>query len=106
MSVVEDVKAIRGVRLAAMMDATGNVLESIGGDVDLKLIASCRAVAGSLSATLGGGELKDMVIDVEEGPVLLTSVGERLLITCFDDVANLGRIRFSLRRAVPELQGR
>ena len=106
MSVVESVKAIRGVRLVALMDATGNVMESVGGDVDLKLVAAGRAVAGSLTATLGGGELRDMVIDVEEGPVLLTSLGDRLLITCFDDVANLGRIRFSLRRAVPELQGR
>lgn len=103
---LEQLMAVRGVRSAAILDAGGAVLESSGGVPDAEVVAMGRAVAGSLIGALGGGDLKDMVIDFETGPVLLTTLGDRTLVTAFDDVANLGRLRYSLKRAIPELRGK
>lgn len=35
---------------------------------------------------------------MDGGPVLLTPHGNQVLLTAFDDVANLGRVRFAVRR--------
>ncbi|WP_425145454.1 roadblock/LC7 domain-containing protein [Deinococcus sp.] len=93
---------VRGVRQAALLDAQGGVLEQAGGDPDAGVAQAGRAVAGSLLAALGG-EWQDMLIDLEGGPVLLTPHGDALLLTAFDDVANLGRIRFAVRKLLKNL---
>ena len=101
---LEQLMAVRGVKLAAVLDASGNIVESAGAAPDVELVAAGRAVAGSMARALGAGELRDMVIDFEDGPVLLTSLGERSLIMAFDDVANLGRLRYAVKRALPALR--
>jgi predicted regulator of Ras-like GTPase activity (Roadblock/LC7/MglB family) len=88
---------VRGVRQAALLDAQGAVAMQAGGAPDTSIAQSGRAVAASLIATLGG-ELQDLLIDLEGGPVLLTPHGDRTLMTTFDDVANLGRVRFAIRK--------
>jgi predicted regulator of Ras-like GTPase activity (Roadblock/LC7/MglB family) len=100
---LEDLMNIRGVRGAALVDAGGKVLSSAGGELDASVVTAGRAVAGSLVSAIGSGELKDMIIDFESGPVLLTTLGERTLMTAFDDVANLGRVRFGLKKVLPKL---
>ena len=88
---------VRGVRHAALLDAQGTVVMQAGGEPDIGIAQSGRAVAASLIATLGG-ELQDLLIDLEGGPVLLTPHGDQTLMTAFDDVANLGRVRFAIRK--------
>lgn len=88
---------VRGVRLAALLGAQGEVLSQLGEAPDTGVAQAGRAVAASLIATLGG-ELQDLLIDLEGGPVLLTPSGDQTLMTAFDDVANLGRIRFAVRK--------
>jgi predicted regulator of Ras-like GTPase activity (Roadblock/LC7/MglB family) len=88
---------VRGVRHAALLGSQGEVLEQLGGSPDASVAQAGRAVAASLIATLGG-ELQDLLIDLEGGPVLLTPFGDQTLMTAFDDVANLGRIRFAVRK--------
>ena len=102
---LESLLDIRGVRRAALVDASGTVLGQVGGAPDVQLVATGRAVAGSLISALGSGELKDMLIEFEDGPVLLTSLGGRTLITSFDDVTSLGRVRFALKKLMPSLAG-
>ena len=88
---------VRGMRYAALLSADGAVLERAGGDPDASIAQSGRAVAASLIGALGG-ELQDLLIDLEGGPVLLTPHGDQTLMTAFDDVTNLGRVRFAVRK--------
>ena len=88
---------VRGVRQAALLDEQGEIVLQAGGEPDTGIAQSGRAIAASLIATLGG-ELQDLLIDLEGGPVLLTPHGDQTLMTCFDDVANLGRVRFAIRK--------
>ena len=88
---------VRGVKHAALLDPQGAVVMQAGGAPDIGIAQSGRAVAASLIATLGG-ELQDLLIDLEDGPVLLTPHGDQTLMTAFDDVANLGRVRFAIRK--------
>jgi len=88
---------VRGIRHAALLDAQGQAVMQAGGEPDVSIAQAGRAVAASLIATLGG-DLQDLLIDLEDGPVLLTPHGEQTLMTAFDDVANLGRVRFAVRK--------
>lgn len=100
---IERMLDIRGVRHAALLAPSGSVIEAAGRIPDLGVLAAAQTVATSLVDALGG-EFRDMVVDFEDGPVLFTGLGDRILFTAFDDVANLGRLRYSLRRAIPELR--
>ena len=88
---------VRGVRHAALLGPSGAVVSYSGAEPDVGVVQAGRAVAASLIATLGG-ELQDLLIDLEGGPVLLTPCGDQTLMTAFDDVANLGRVRFAVRK--------
>lgn len=88
---------VRGIRHAALLDAQGRAVAQAGGEADTSIAQAGRAVAASLIATLGG-DLQDLLIDLEGGPVLLTPHGDQTLMTAFDDVANLGRVRFAVRK--------
>ena len=96
---------VRGVRHAALLGAEGNVVAQAqaGSDPDTSIAQAGRAVAASLIATLGG-ELQDLLIDLDGGPVLLTPHGDQTLMTAFDDTANLGRVRFAVRKLLQSNQ--
>ncbi len=94
---------VRGVRHAALLSAEGNVVAQAGGDPDTSIAQAGRAVAASLIATLGG-ELQDLLIDLDGGPVLLTPHGNQTLMTAFDDTTNLGRVRFAVRKLLQSSQ--
>ncbi len=98
--VLEQVMQVRGVQRAALFDEGGQLIEALGGAPDAAVVSAGRAIAASLRGAVGGGDLRDLVIDFEDGPVLLTALGERTLLTAFDDVANLGRLRYAVKRAV------
>lgn len=89
---------VRGVRHVALIDARGGIVTSAGGGSDISVVQAGRAVVGSLQAALGQSGWQDLLLDVEGGPVLLTPHGDQVLLTAFDDVASLGRIRFAVRR--------
>lgn len=89
---------VRGIRHVALIDAAGGIVSSAGGGSDISVVQAGRAVIGSLQAALGQSGWQDLLLDVGDGPVLLTPHGDQVLLTAFDDVASLGRIRFAVRR--------
>lgn len=89
---------VRGVRHAALMDERGQVITAVGEGVDPSVVGAGRAVIGSLQGALGQAGWQDLLLDVAGGPLLLTPHGTQLLLTAFDDVASLGRVRFAVRR--------
>ncbi len=89
---------VRGIRHVALIDARGGIVTSAGSGSDISVVQAGRAVVGSLQAALGQSGWQDLLLDLEGGPVLLTPHGDQVLLTAFDDVASLGRIRFAVRR--------
>ncbi|ANE43747.1 MULTISPECIES: roadblock/LC7 domain-containing protein [Deinococcus] len=105
---IEALMETRGVRHALLVNAQGEIVTAAGprgpeADADLNLVAAGRAVIASLQATQGSGEWNDLLLDVDGGPVLLTPVGDQILLAAFDDVASLGRIRFAVRRLLGQI---
>nr|WP_157457708.1 MULTISPECIES: roadblock/LC7 domain-containing protein [Deinococcus] len=95
--------SVRGVRHAALVAPDGQVVAKVGlsdeqTGPELTLVAAGRAVIGSLQTNLKSGGWQELLLDVDGGPVLLTPHGDQILLTAFDEVASLGRIRFAVRR--------
>lgn len=97
---IEALMDVRGVRYAAIVDAAGRAVAQVGDSPDLGVATSARAMIGSLQSAMEAPAWNDLLLDIEGGPVLLTPVGEQVLVTAFDDVASLGRVRFAVRRAL------
>lgn len=95
---ISELLEVRGVRHVALLDAAGKVVTSAGAGADISVVPPARAVVGSLKAALGTGEWQDLLLDFWDGPVLLTPHGDGVLLTAFDEVASLGRVRFAVGR--------
>ncbi|GAA5531638.1 roadblock/LC7 domain-containing protein [Deinococcus metallilatus] len=95
---IQQLLEVRGIRHVALIDPAGGIVTSAGGGADISVVQAGRAVIGSLRAALGQGEWQDLLLDLEGGPILLTPHGDQVLLTAFDEVASLGRIRFAVRR--------
>lgn len=94
---------VRGVRHSVLVGHTGEVIASAGIQeaglgAEVGLVAAGRAVIGSLQSQMGGDSWQEMVLDVDGGPVMLTPHGDQVLLTAFDEVSNLGRVRFAVRK--------
>ncbi|AWN22739.1 hypothetical protein DKM44_05430 [Deinococcus irradiatisoli] len=94
----------RGVRFAALIGPDNQVIGSAGSaPPDPALVQAAKAVAESLSVTVGGQGLQDLMMDLSGGPVLLTPQQSNVLVVGFDEVGNLGRVRFAVKREISKL---
>lgn len=92
---------VRGVRYSTIVDAAGAAVMTVGEEKpDLSVAISGRAMITSLKAAMGATDWNDLLLDIDGGPVLITPMGDQVLMTAFDDVASLGRVRFAVRRAL------
>ena len=101
--------AIPGVRLAALVDREGFLIEAAGG------IGVGAEVAGALAACLaessedigremGQGALSSMILEYEGGMVLLHAAGpSATLAVVLRDPTALGKVRYYVEKALPEL---
>lgn len=102
---------IRGVTSAAVVTGDGELIEGASpGQVDMTfvtgLLASSLASSQVLAGLLGDGEIIQIMLEYEQGPVLLTPLPTAqaqgyLLVVTLDAVGNLGRARFQLRKLLP-----
>ncbi|WP_309570518.1 roadblock/LC7 domain-containing protein [Deinococcus sp.] len=102
---LDTLMAVRGMKFVLLIDQNGSVVGSSGLEPaflkrELGLIAAGKAVIGSLQSSLGSSEWTELLLDVEGGPALLTPFGPQILLTAFDDVISLGRVRFAIRRLI------
>ncbi|AFZ66535.1 roadblock/LC7 domain-containing protein [Deinococcus peraridilitoris] len=102
---LDQLMTVRGVKSAAVLGAGGEVLSHVGFRIDSTVALQGREVVSGMASALSGGEWRDVVIDFEDGPVMLVPLGTHTLLASFDDVAILGRLRYAVKRALPELQG-
>ncbi len=100
---------VPGVVAAAVVDREGFVVESAGGvagDTELAwaLAAAVAQSAAGVGQELTQGVLQAMILEYEGGIVLLHAVGsEAMIAVVLNDPTILGKVRYSVKRAVPEL---
>lgn len=109
---LDQVTAISGVTAAAVVSEEGFIVEGkTTGDVDLEvlggLIGSTLGASRALGELLGDGDVQQATIEYRDGPVLVVpltdgAVGNSVVIT-LASIAPLGRVRFQLRRLLPEI---
>jgi CheY-like chemotaxis protein len=101
--------AAPGVVAAALVDREGFLIESAGeipGEAELvwALAASLAQGGGTIGQELSQGLLQTMILECEAGVVLLHAVGaSALLAVVLDDLTVLGKVRYHVRRTLPEL---
>ena len=114
MLALSDLKAILGqlagmpgVRLAALVDREGFLIEAageIGVDAEIAgALAACLAESSEgIGREMGQGALSSMILDYEAGMVLLHGAGpSAILAVVLRDPTALGKIRYYVKRALP-----
>jgi len=99
-----------GVRFVVLSDREGFLIETagdLGGDTDevAGALASCLAEASDgIGRELGQGQLVGTILEYEGGTLLLHGVGpSALLAVLVADQGALGKVRYYVRKTVPEL---
>lgn len=110
---LESMLEIRGVTGVAIVSTDGFIVEGASkADFDMSfiggLVASSLASSKVLSDLMGDGDIKQTMIEYENGPVLMTpldshGVAGYVAVLTLDTATTLGRVRFQLRKMLPEL---
>lgn len=109
---LDQVAAIEGVTAVAVVSEEGYVVAGNStGSVDLDvlggLIGSTLGASRALGELLGEGNVQQATIEYRDGPVLLVPLSEEAagnaVVIALASIAPLGRVRFQLRRLLPEI---
>jgi CheY-like chemotaxis protein len=107
---LEQLVGTPGVRFAALSDREGFLIEW-AGDVPTEVpvagaLAACLAESSEgIGRELGQGTLQGMILEYERGTLLLHSLGSTAqLAVLVVDPAVLGKVRYYIKKALPELQ--
>jgi len=102
--------ATPSVRMAALADREGFLIESAGdvaldAEVAAALTACVAESSHGIGQDLGQGALLGMMLEYEQGMLLLHAVGPwALLAVMVSDAAALGKARYVVKKALPELE--
>ena len=101
--------AMSGVRLAALVDREGFIIETagelgVGAEVAGALAACLAESSEGIGREMEQGALSSMILDYEAGMVLLHRAGPAaILAVVLRDQTALGKVRYYVKRALPEL---
>jgi CheY-like chemotaxis protein len=101
--------AMPGVPLAALVDREGFLIETcgelgVGAEVAGALAACLAESSEGIGREMGQGRLSSMILDYEAGMLLLHAVGPAaILAVVLRDPTALGKVRYYIKRALPEL---
>jgi twitching motility two-component system response regulator PilG len=108
-SLLVSVAELPGVSLTALIDREGALMEAAGGllpEAELAgalaacLIESTEGVGGALAQ----GRLQSLILEYDSGVVLLNAVGvDAMLAVVLGDPAVLGKVRYHVKKALPDL---
>jgi CheY-like chemotaxis protein/predicted regulator of Ras-like GTPase activity (Roadblock/LC7/MglB family) len=108
-SILGELAGMPGVRLAALVDREGFLIEAagelgVGAEVAGALAACLAESSEGIGREMGQGSLSSMILDYEAGMVLLHGAGRSaILAVVLRDPTALGKIRYYVKRALPEL---
>jgi len=101
---------ISGVSTVCLVGRDGFVLDSVArSGVEPEMIGAIASSGFGTSESMGNqlekGGLSMTMIEYEEGPVMLSPVGqEAFLVVVADKDSNLGMIRLKLKKHSPEIE--
>jgi len=101
---LEEFLKVEGVSAAVVVGRDGFVIESaVSGKVDLEALGAMASTglgtSEAMGNTLGKGELLQMLVELEKGPILLSPLSaDELIALVADTSANVGRIRYELKK--------
>jgi predicted regulator of Ras-like GTPase activity (Roadblock/LC7/MglB family) len=108
-AVLRQFAAIDGVQWAVLADREGFLLDAspedeVGAEVAGALSACLAESSEGLGRELGRGPLHGMILEYEQGMVVLYGVGaSALLAIALDEPTALGKVRYFAKKVVPEL---
>jgi CheY-like chemotaxis protein/predicted regulator of Ras-like GTPase activity (Roadblock/LC7/MglB family) len=108
-AVLKQFAAIEGVQWAVLADREGFLLDAsaedvVGAEVAGALSACLAESSEGLGRELGRGPLQGMILEFEQGMIVLYGVGaSALLAVALAEPSVLGKVRYFARKAVPEL---
>jgi len=101
---------IAGVSTVCLVGRDGFVLDSVArSGVETEMIGAIASSGFGTSESMGNqlekGSLSMTMVEYEEGPVMLSPVGqEAFLVVVADKDSNLGMIRLKLKKHSPEIE--
>jgi len=108
-SVLEQLVAMPGVSLAALVDREGFLIEAsgelgVGAEVAGALAACLAESSEGIGREMGQGLLSSMILDYEAGMLLLHAAGpSAILAVVLKDPTALGKVRYYVKKSLPEL---
>ena len=93
-----------GVSAAVVVGRDGFVIESaMSGKVDIEALGAMASTgvgtSEAMGTELGKGQLTQMLVELEKGPILLSPLSlDELIAIVADNGANVGRIRYELKK--------
>jgi uncharacterized protein len=101
---LEEFLKLEGVSAAVVVGRDGFVIESaVSGKVDIEALGAMASTglgtSEAMGNTLGKGELSQMLVELEKGPIILSPLSsDELIAIVADTTANIGRIRYELKK--------
>ena len=106
---LSSVADLPGVSLTALIDREGALMEEAGGLLPEAALAGALAAClvestDGVGRALAQGQLQSMILEYETGVVLLNVVGsDAMLAVVLGDPAVLGKVRYHVKKALPDL---
>lgn len=95
---------VEGVSAAVVVGRDGFVIESaISGKIDIDALGAMASTgmgtSEAMGTELGKGNLDQMLVELEKGPIILSPLSaDELIAIVADSTANVGRIRYELKK--------
>ncbi|MCU0632087.1 MAG: roadblock/LC7 domain-containing protein [Methanolinea sp.] len=95
---------IEGVSATVVVGRDGFVIESaVSGKMDIDALGAMASTgmgtSEAMGKELGKGELRQMLVELERGPIIMSPLSEDELIAIVaENEANVGRIRYELKK--------
>jgi CheY-like chemotaxis protein/predicted regulator of Ras-like GTPase activity (Roadblock/LC7/MglB family) len=103
------VAELPGVSLTALIDREGALMEAAGELLPEAMLAGALAAClvestDGVGRALAQGQLQSVILEYDGGVVLLNAVGPgAMLAVVLDDPAVLGKVRYHVKKALPDL---
>jgi predicted regulator of Ras-like GTPase activity (Roadblock/LC7/MglB family) len=102
--ILSDFLRLDGVTAAVVVGRDGFVIESAeSGDIDTEALGAMASTgmgtSEAMGSELGKGEMIQMLVELDDGPILLSPLSEDELIAIVAETkVNIGRIRYELKK--------
>lgn len=95
---------IEGVTAAVVVGRDGFVIESAtSGKMDIDALGAMASTgmgtSEAMGKELGKGELKQMLVETEKGPIIMSPLSaDELIAIVAENEVNVGRVRYDLKK--------